>query len=139
MLRSNLIQIVMSLEDFFISWLAEHDAVHVLQLLIVHHQLWVHWVQVPCLLEIFSSLRVLLECFQRERTAEVSMCVLWILLDYNVEVVYCFLVHVYHLVRFRPLMDKPKVTWDFVDALCVWENRLFELLCPAVSQTQMVK
>ena len=67
------------------------------------------------------------------------MCVLWILLDYNVEVVDCFLVHVYHLVRFRPLMDKSEVTWDFVNALCVWEDRLFELLCSAVSQAQMVK
>ena len=51
-----------------------------------------------------------------------------VLSDDDVEVGYCFLVQFNHLVGLGPLMDVPKVAWDFLNAARVGEDRLLELL-----------
>ena len=69
-----------------------------------------------------------LERLEGEGPAEVSVGVRGVLSDDDVEVGYCFLVQFNHLVGLGPLMDVPKVAWDFLNAARVGEDRLLELL-----------
>ena len=61
------------------------------------------------------------------------MCILWVLLDDNVEVLYSLFVHFNHLVSLGSLVDVANVRWNVLDAFAEWENTLFKLFHPAVS------
>lgn len=68
-----------------------------------------------------------------------SMCIPWIPVNYNVEVVYGLLVVFNHLVRFGPLVHKSYVSGDLLDAAAEREYGLFEFLYAAVGQPQVVE
>ena len=67
------------------------------------------------------------------------MGVLGALPDDDVEVGDGLLVLINHLVGLGPLVDVAEVAGDLLDAARVGEDRLFELLQPAVRQAQVVE
>ena len=79
-----------------------------------------------------------LKCLQRESSSEVSMSILWVLLEDEVEISDCFLVPVYHLVSFGPLVHVSHIGRQPLDALRIWEYGFFELLLAAVGKSHCV-
>ena len=67
------------------------------------------------------------------------MRIFWVTMDNNVEIFYCFLVIVYHLVRLGSFVDKANVCWDFFHTATEWEYRLLEFFYSAVSKSQVIK
>ena len=66
------------------------------------------------------------------------MSVLGILLDDCVEVSYCLLMPVNHLISFSSFMDVPDVMRYPLNAFSKWKDSLLKLLLSAVRQTYVV-
>ena len=74
-----------------LTWLAHLEEVHILQVLVTHYQFFIHWVQFLCFLKIFCGLLELFGCFISECSAEVSMSIPWVVIDYASEIFDCLI------------------------------------------------
>jgi len=107
--------------------------------LVIDHHVWVHRVKIPSLFEVVSCRSKLLQTLEREGSTEICMSILGVPLDDFIEICNRLFVVVYHLVGFGTFVDIPNLRWYSFDAFGVGEYRLFELLEPAVRETDVVE
>ena len=67
---------------FLLPWLAQLDVLDLVYLFGIYDQFWVKWIQLLCLLEVFSCVLVSFEGLKSKCSSKIRMTIFWLQLNH---------------------------------------------------------